>query len=60
MKSHFSDAEKKHVCGVCGDRFAKIILLRNHVTKHSDLRQFACEVTPLKCWTKLVIENEHC
>ena len=44
MKTHYSDDEKKHVCNVCGHRFAKIKFLKNHMTVHSDVRKFACEV----------------
>ena len=28
MKTHYSDDEKKHVCNVCGHRFAKIKFLK--------------------------------
>ena len=44
MKTHYTEDEKKHVCNVCGHRFAKIKFLKNHMTVHSDVRQFACEV----------------
>jgi uncharacterized Zn-finger protein len=44
MKSHLSDDEKKHVCLLCGNRFAKIGLLKNHITTHSNVRLFTCEV----------------
>ena len=44
MKTHYSDDEKKHVCNVCGHRFAKIKFLKNHMTVHSDVRKYACEV----------------
>ena len=45
MKTHYTEDEKKHVCNVCGHRFAKIKFLKNHMTVHSDVRQFACEVS---------------
>ena len=44
MKTHYTEEEKKHVCNICGYRFAKIKFLKNHLTTHSDVRQFACEV----------------
>merc|ERR1712173_467423 len=47
MKTHYTDEEKKHVCTVCGYRFAKIKFLKNHMTTHSDIRQYACEVNSL-------------
>ena len=47
MKTHYSEDEKKHVCTVCGYRFAKIKFLKNHMTTHSDIRQYACEVSRL-------------
>ena len=49
MKTHYSDDEKKHVCNVCGHRFAKIKFLKNHMTVHSDVRKYACEVTNPLC-----------
>ena len=51
MKTHYTDEEKKHVCTVCGYRFAKIKFLKNHMTTHSDIRQYACEVSlNHRCW----------
>ena len=52
MKTHYSDDEKKHVCNVCGHRFAKIKFLKNHMTVHSDIRQFACEVCGARVKTR--------
>jgi len=52
MKTHYSDDEKKHVCNVCGHRFAKIKFLKNHMTVHSDVRKYACEVCGARVKTR--------
>ena len=52
MKTHFTDAEKKHVCNICQYRFAKAKFLRNHMTTHSDERQFSCEVCGARVKTR--------
>ena len=50
MKTHYTDDEKKHVCNVCGHRFAKIKFLKNHMTVHSDVRKYACEVKQISLY----------
>jgi len=52
MKTHYTEDEKKHVCNICGYRFAKIKFLKNHLTTHSDVRQFACEVCGARVKTR--------
>merc|ERR1719471_625252 len=52
MKTHYTDEEKKHVCTVCGYRFAKIKFLKNHMTTHSDIRQYACEICGARVKTR--------
>ena len=52
MKTHYTEDEKKHVCNICGHRFAKIKFLKNHMTVHSDIRQFACEICGARVKTK--------
>ena len=52
MKTHYTNEEKKHVCNVCGHRFAKIKFLKNHMTVHSDVRKFACEVCGARVKTR--------
>ena len=56
MKTHYTEEEKKHVCNICNHRFAKIKFLKNHMTVHSDIRQFACEVIKniWKCFDCLI------
>ena len=56
MKTHYTEDEKKHVCNVCGYRFAKIKFLKNHLTTHSDVRQYACEVS--KYFFQIFVWNE--
>jgi len=52
MKTHYTEEEKKHVCNVCGYRFAKIKFLKNHLTTHSDIRQYACEICGARVKTR--------
>ena len=52
MKTHYTDDEKKHICNICGHRFAKIKFLKNHMTVHSDIRRFACEVCGARVKTR--------
>ena len=52
MKTHYTNEEKKHVCNICGHRFAKIKFLKNHMTVHSDVRKYACEVCGARVKTR--------
>jgi len=52
MKTHYTEDEKKHICNVCGYRFAKIKFLKNHLTTHSDVRQYACEICGARVKTR--------
>ena len=46
MMTHYTENKKKHVCNVCGKRFATPSLLKFHIAHtHSDDRPFACEVS---------------
>jgi len=51
MKTHLSDDEKKHVCSMCGHRFARLQHLRNHLTTHSSVGTFPCEICGAKSKT---------
>jgi len=51
MKTHLSDEEKKHVCSMCGHRFARLQHLRNHLTTHSSVGTFPCEICGAKSKT---------
>ena len=51
MKTHLSDDEKKHECSMCVYRFARLRHLRKHLTTHSSVGTFPCEICGAKSKT---------
>ncbi|XP_037076177.1 zinc finger protein 90-like [Pollicipes pollicipes] len=53
----FHKGEKKHACARCGARFVTAKLLRQHMIKHSEIREFVCPHCPHRFKTKAFLDS---
>jgi len=57
IKTHLTEAEKRHVCHLCGNRFARKEFLVDHMATHTSFRGFKCDVCSTTVKTKTTLRT---
>jgi len=57
IKTHMTEAEKRHVCHLCGNRFARKEFLVDHMATHTSFRGFKCDICSTTVKTKTTLRT---